>query len=435
MRIRNSVVALALLSASLMAAEGAKLAKPVEPFVDATTAIVARVDLTRVDVDAIQQWIVDLLKPTLGDDKELAQTLEQIKQRSGMMRDYIAELKAAGMRDLFLLSPMPPKNMPLFIFPLADGADAKQIEKLIRRGPEKDNQHLDEHLAATTANGCLVVSEKPQIEALKNLAPVARPRLAEAFDVIGDAPVGSVILLDEQTRKLMDQGMGQLPPAVALAAAGLSASIDFATFSAQLPPKASATLTIQAVDAKTAMAMQLVATALLTIAKQNPAAAKISELITMKTDGNRLVVTMDSQQVQAMGTQVLVPLINQSRERAKSIMSMSNMRQLMQGCLAYSIEHNDAWPDTLEAVIDPYIKTRKVLVNPQQPQRQEKGYVYIKPAAKMAQVLTPSATIVIHEAYDQWPGGLGVGFADGHVERIASEAKFKEMIEKSTAGK
>jgi prepilin-type processing-associated H-X9-DG protein len=36
---------------------------------------------------------------------------------------------------------------------------------------------------------------------------------------------------------------------------------------------------------------------------------------------------------------------------------------------------------------------------------------------------------MLYEAYDAWPqGGIGVGFADGHVETVADEASFQKML-------
>ena len=66
--------------------------------------------------------------------------------------------------------------------------------------------------------------------------------------------------------------------------------------------------------------------------------------------------------------------------------------------------------------------TGQELRNPRQPQR-EVGYVYVKP------VKNPRPdTLVVYEAHDDWDGGVNVLFADGHVQFIGDEARFRKEL-------
>ena len=40
----------------------------------------------------------------------------------------------------------------------------------------------------------------------------------------------------------------------------------------------------------------------------------------------------------------------------------------------------------------------------------------------------PAETILLYETYDQWPGGINMGFADGHVEHWRDQQRVEEAI-------
>lgn len=102
--------------------------------------------------------------------------------------------------------------------------------------------------------------------------------------------------------------------------------------------------------------------------------------------------------------------------------SMKNIKQLLLAGYAYA-EKTGQWPETLNEFpgVDP-----AVFVNPARPDDPD-GYVYIQPQQQY-----PSAElVVIYEKYDQWKGGINVGFGDGHVEFVKDEAQFLQQLASS----
>ncbi len=87
----------------------------------------------------------------------------------------------------------------------------------------------------------------------------------------------------------------------------------------------------------------------------------------------------------------------------------------------YAKDHKGAWPDKLDDLAK--------LLGPSLP-RTITGYVYVKPAVP----INPQS-LILYEAFDAWPTeGVGVGFADGHCERISDEAAFRKLL-KAAEGK
>ena len=70
----------------------------------------------------------------------------------------------------------------------------------------------------------------------------------------------------------------------------------------------------------------------------------------------------------------------------------------------------------------------KILTHPVQPERKI-GYLYLKPALPIRNM---SQMVVLYEAHDVWPTeGIGVGFADGHVEWLRDQTRFKKLLGKT----
>jgi prepilin-type processing-associated H-X9-DG protein len=106
------------------------------------------------------------------------------------------------------------------------------------------------------------------------------------------------------------------------------------------------------------------------------------------------------------------------------------MNAILKAAFMYAAENKDQWPPDLSA-LERYLGPvgKRVLINPLRPELKV-GYIYVRPAAKMSDMRNLSSTIVLYEAHEKWGEGVWVGFADGHVQRMADQAKFKELLKK-----
>ncbi len=148
---------------------------------------------------------------------------------------------------------------------------------------------------------------------------------------------------------------------------------------------------------------------------------------------------------QSLMISILLPSLNRSRETANRVKCASNMRQMGQALLLYSIEHRQRYPKTLGELVTTQDLGIDVFTCPsgnveypfdlrQAPIEQQAQWVtdhapYVFLAPPNANV--PPDIVVIHEAFDNHGGGgINVLFGDGHVEFVPMP-RAREAIERS----
>jgi len=143
------------------------------------------------------------------------------------------------------------------------------------------------------------------------------------------------------------------------------------------------------------------------------------------TEANLLVAQ------QALAVSILLPALNQAKERANRVKCASNMRQVGQGMLLYANDHKGKYPDTLgqlvEADINPLVfvcPSGNTAPPPPEIQRDAKkvaewintnsDYVYLGAGLTNN---TPADQILAYEKLnDHDQQGMNLLFGDGHVE-------------------
>jgi prepilin-type processing-associated H-X9-DG protein len=111
--------------------------------------------------------------------------------------------------------------------------------------------------------------------------------------------------------------------------------------------------------------------------------------------------------------------MEKARQQAKRARKMSDVRGLLIGCIIYAADNKDAWPDSLEAVVEAEYVPWAMLCDPDRPDVDEADddcavyYLFAPPPEEF----DPGTTAIITEPALR-DGGLVVGFADGHVEWV-----------------
>jgi hypothetical protein len=104
---------------------------------------------------------------------------------------------------------------------------------------------------------------------------------------------------------------------------------------------------------------------------------------------------------------------------------MNKLKHIVLAIVVYA-QSRGVWPDNLEMLRDFGI-TEGLLINPLRPD-QVPGYVYRKPRHPVEELTNAGNVILVHGAYDEWPGQITVGFADFQSALIANEAEFKKLL-------
>ncbi len=108
-------------------------------------------------------------------------------------------------------------------------------------------------------------------------------------------------------------------------------------------------------------------------------------------------------------------MLAEARNKAKGVVSASNMTQIALSVQLYMTDHSGSFPPDFGALRRYEPALDAVLKNPRTGERH--GYIYVKPADHVSELEDPSDTPMIYEAKGGNPDPDGaVIYADGHIE-------------------
>jgi hypothetical protein len=433
---RTRFTAVVLLLTALCAAAGAQdAAKLVAPYVTEETALVAHIDLQKMDPKAIDEKLKDWgAKLKLGPEElaDIDAELRKTRVLDPAVRDPI--LKAGG-RHLFMVYSMADAPRPGFIIATMEAGGAGNAEAvgglLFSGKPEgpaaliaEGSGHWPEKAEPIDGNKAVFMGSAAQLARLREAKAAERRELGEALAAGGDAAIRVAFIPTADMRRVVETMFPKLPrPLEGVAATTLTRGVIWVGVGFDAAPKTSLTLTIKSQDAAHAQALHgliqkgaAVLSVMPALAPQVPEAVKLIPRLAPKLEGDRMVLALSDEDFSKLVSDVGGPALGAARDHAALNVSMSNVRQLLLACLMYSQENRKAWPDTLEAIA-PRFAQPKLLSNPRGTQ-QHGGYAYVKPVAP---IKDPGTTIVIHEPLELPLEKVVAGFADGHVEIMLKE--------------
>jgi prepilin-type processing-associated H-X9-DG protein len=143
-----------------------------------------------------------------------------------------------------------------------------------------------------------------------------------------------------------------------------------------------------------------------------------SEGLHMQYQGPGLEVSLSSVAGAAVGMGVALPALAKAREQARSVTSMSHLKQIGLGLIMYADDHQGNWPADLEQAKS-YWPNGRVLESPRKPKDfAGPSYIYLPGQPK-----TPNPrNVAVYENPGYCTDRINVLFADGHVEAMKPEA-------------
>jgi len=433
------VLSIGLLAVARSArADAVPHAKDISPFIDDQTIAVVRCDLAHGDVKAMLDWYAGQIQQQKLSQAEIDALVKEVQDgKNSKPVQVIEALRQAKVIYIVISAEDFGQGPPgIVVVPLEPGVDARAVINLISTG---DAQGKGPHgmVNAEQIGNCVVGhfgdrEIKPQ---------PGNPALSETWSAALAVVDGEVIHValapGKAARDKFAEMMPNLPtPAKPTPITTLTQGLKWASLSITLPPKGSATLCVQAADADSAKAIsdvvaQMLPPLQLQLMSVVPDVDALMKLMTPTTKADQLLWSIDSQTLDTtVGPAVVASLVH-ARDQAKRVQSRSNIRQLLMFCQMYANDHDGNYPKDLSAAVKGMNMPDQVLVNPQHPERKP-GYVYLSPGN--ANNIQASTTMVIYETFDEWPGAVNVGYADGHVASITSKAKFDNLLKAAKAG-
>ena len=290
--------------------------KLILPFIGNDTFVVGRLDVARVDVDAIEQYankmVNDMVKAMGGQlpPEAVKQMRAQMAEPMRKLREGLAAFTEAGGHHVYILmdaEAAAQNSEPVLVTPLGEGADAAKLGEILSQ--------MDDTGEATTAEigKALIFGNRPQVDALKErmtaaggkpAEAAARPDLAKAFAAGGDAPFRMALVPGEAGRKFMEEKHPTLPEQVGGGDIKLiSRGVRWATAGITQKPSFGMNLTVQASDAESAKGlMDLFAKSMASLKEQQgPQAGLGKQLDAMKPvlKGDTITLNIDVATLQA----------------------------------------------------------------------------------------------------------------------------------------
>jgi prepilin-type processing-associated H-X9-DG protein len=442
MRAMKMACALIVLMVSAMSARAAErydpaaLAKTIEPYLDDTTLMVAHADMTQMDFGPLTAKLMEFMR-LMGRPQQQAAMQAQLEQGIGAARQWIDQFTKAGGRDIYVvLSAGDFPDSPVYVVaPVRTGVDAQGLARtlasVLADKPETGMEVRED---------VVIWGSKVNLERLKSLKPAPRPQLAKAFEAAGDSTAQILFVPSDDARKVLSEMMPS-PPAELVGPNGgdLMGKVAWVGAGANLSPEVGLNITIQSPDEASAAALGQTLTRVIDVARQMMAQAlradagaarmigdvdALAKAFTPAVNGNQLTIRLGADPSMKLAG-IVLPAMAKARQQAGQSRSMSNMRQIVMGCLMYADEHKGEFPPDLQSISATADLPAGVFKHPEMPEK-EVGYVYLRPSKGAATVAGASQIVV----YEDWQGKrptLNVAFADGHVERMDS-ARFERAL-------
>lgn len=105
---------------------------------------------------------------------------------------------------------------------------------------------------------------------------------------------------------------------------------------------------------------------------------------------------------------IALPAFSAVREKAKAVESISNVRQISIGLIAYANTHDDTFPPSLDDLEDEYLVNTRALTDPLAPEFGNDGYIYTPPAKN-----DPDDKVILTSRGKTRRGERAVGRKDG----------------------
>lgn len=292
-------------------------AKMVAPFLDAQAVAVVRVDVGRIDPDALARRLMALLK---RDEGPLAEEMAMLTRLKKQFAD-------AGAKEVYVvisLADLPEST--LVVVPLAVGKDEKPLAELCRKVGFAGVERRGDAVGAGT---------EATLKRLRDLKPDPRPDLVKAFEALGDNADAEFVLLPPATlRKSLQETMPTLPAEVGGGSSKVIAEgLRWAAVRLKLTPKLEFEAVVQAKDPDTAKSLRDLARRVLDDAVKHddvkqivPRAAKLVPLFTPALKDDRLSLKITEEQVAAV--EALEGVVDAQKRAAERVRSANNLRQL-----------------------------------------------------------------------------------------------------------
>lgn len=306
-------------------------------FVGRDTVMVAHVDLSKIDAQSAGQWLRDVAMAVRTDPNRDEKLIRDVDGRAKLAQQWVTDIKQAGARELFCVMNLQKEGPPATatIVPLKEGANAAKLKELLLPKADSSPPDLPVDLTAATIAGSLVVAPKGMVQLFQESRPDVPSGLGAAMMAAEASAARVAFLPNDQLRATFKQFAGMMPQnAKDEARSGdlkdLPESVEWAVLSVSAPPEVAVKLTIDAKDPQGAQDISKQIQQVFADVKRNKtvqgevsALDRTLEMLKPEVKGDRVTVSLDSQQV---NTLVKDALPNATRQNSEPVPAAARER-------------------------------------------------------------------------------------------------------------
>ncbi len=122
---------------------------------------------------------------------------------------------------------------------------------------------------------------------------------------------------------------------------------------------------------------------------------------------------------------MVLPRLARARDRARSVVSMSQLRQIGMGVHMWANDNKEGFPKSLNDLVPKYLANKNVFVNPGFVKHAADGIDYAYVAGMRS--ADPGSSVLAYEPIPDKNGNRVVGFCDGHVEKVGQQ-RFEKLL-------
>lgn len=428
----------------------APAASPVSLFGEHTVAAV-RVDVSRLDAEAIVDTLV-----RLAPAAQRAEIQQQAAEIPTTIESFKDRWRKSGLGEVFFAFDLDDlgDETPLFAVVAGDALlspDARAVVSRLLPPPDFDL----EGATGTGVGGVSVLAGERTLRRLRDPEWRADEDWAGAFAAAPPALVQVVLKPYDGWERVVEELLPVLPSFLGGGpSTAISRGLNVFWLAADAPPRLSLAAGIRSESRAHAEALQQV---LRTALKHLAAQDNIRELLpgvdalvtaltpTVGDDGLRL--SLDTAQIEEHLSAPLAAMLTQGRTDAQRAQAMVGLRNIGVGCILYTADHNGQWPEHLGQIL-PLVDAES-LVGPEKrdaipgdlaswPEERQRAWldehsavVYVRPRAPTNQLAEEAYFVVLAytaPGHAPFEDGVGVVFADGHVELLASREELAARL-------
>jgi hypothetical protein len=393
------------------------------PCLSADTVMVAKIDVTRIDIEALAKMAVETAASKMNND-QLDQLKAAVQRQRGPWQRRIAQFKEAGGKSLYVVCNL--SDMLLAVprtSRLNESAMKTWFDSLDRRS-----------MAYARKDGLLVAARPWVIEHRKGQAPMRRAELSQAATKTPGAAIEVFLIPSTDSRRVLEAMLPpMLGPGLELSPGTLTQGLQWATISVGLPPAPSLKVYVESADAASAAALQDFVAKLLTRIGEIPALVQTypsikasAVLLTPQVEGKTLRLSLNERNSTQLAGDLLTPGLFEMHRSIVRRLCATVLSGMGKAFLIYANDHNDEFPPDLETLVDTVEYPRSDLICPAMRHRPDyESYVY-RGVDTGGTSVEPNI-ILVHDRAGNHEGGRYVLFVDSHVEWVTEE-RFQELV-------